>query len=388
MLALLQKWRGHIATLVEPGVSRKRATSGYHSYFQQLFNFISNVSQGQHVNHNWMIMWEIASALPIAEHIKTLLAKDGNLSVFFNAELPGSFIFALYHYVHVIHQKNINWVASSLFTNPAENLVAPTDQTMSGRRLGDHPTDLYGLMQRYPAQLLVGEKVLYHEEKKKEYQVELSGDMTKINHCIMAANLANSFFQQSQYALCNVYTADGTPFVSVDGGNIDPKIYGPDAELSFLPLLTGEVYTCLKVLQDNGMAIIKIYSFITVATQILLAILRRSFPKDHFIIFKPFSSDPLSSERYVVAWGYQKDIGQEYLDLLDPAAVLTQFEFSPEEQEYFQQQINLFLGKQIKNITLFWQETPETPIDYLTAAELTRFTDKTKNLGQPLDTPL
>ena len=100
--------------------------------------------------------------------------------------------------------------------------------------------------------------------------------------------------------------------ITADGGlMIDEDKDGPFKEQYHLPLFFNEVLSALAIQAVGGCYIMKIYDILTKPTVQLIYIL--SLYYEHVNIFKPLSSRPANSEKYLVCTGF-KGIDHNSLD--------------------------------------------------------------------------
>lgn len=133
----------------------------------------------------------------------------------------------------------------------------------------------------------------------------------------------------------NMYT-DGVDLVTADGGidvdNIEVAPMGTEGQASGIPfkveegfarqeflssrLLLTQFLTALAVLSPGGNFVCKVFDTVTELSAQLIYILTLSFQSVSF--FKPVSSRPANSERYIVALGRKEDVTY-YISLLAKA---------------------------------------------------------------------
>ena len=112
---------------------------------------------------------------------------------------------------------------------------------------------------------------------------------------------------------CNYYKKNGADLVTADGGiNLqhDEENY---KGLYHIQLFLAEVYVALKILNEGGVFILKIYEMCFKPMMDILKILDENF--ESVDICKPKLSREMNSEKYVVCSGYKK-CSQETLDNL------------------------------------------------------------------------
>jgi hypothetical protein len=78
------------------------------NFYGNLYSFYENRFGAQIVTNNWLKAYEMIHTYELVGKMKT------EMNIFFNAELPGSFISAANHYCKT-HTVKMNWLASSYF---------------------------------------------------------------------------------------------------------------------------------------------------------------------------------------------------------------------------------------------------------------------------------
>jgi 23S rRNA U2552 (ribose-2'-O)-methylase RlmE/FtsJ len=104
---------------------------------------------------------------------------------------------------------------------------------------------------------------------------------------------------------CDLVTADGGFDYSVDFNN---------QELNSSKIILAEIVLCLKIQKKGGTFIIKFFDFFNSITIKLLYIIYMNY--QDIEIFKPLTSRPANSEKYIVAQGF-KGVDDELLSSLE-----------------------------------------------------------------------
>ena len=207
------------------------------------------------VSNAWLKCWEMIHAFSLIPAV----ANDYN--VFCNAEFPGSFIFAIHHYIQTKTQiKKYEWVASSLWPG-ARGILE----------------DSYGLYRKYQKEgrwLMDG--------------VNRSGDVMDPT---MMTYLLEEF--PRRHAI-DLYTSD-------IGIALRSDEFSDQEELE-TPLNLGQIVHGLCTLREGGAMVCKMFECFTPFNMTLLYIVSGMFRQ--FYITKPATSRPANSEIYVVGKGF------------------------------------------------------------------------------------
>jgi hypothetical protein len=283
----------------------------YHDkWIRQLRKRVTQTGNAQYVTKAWLKMYEILSVplkgdieIPLGEFLPT------QTKAFFNAELPGGFIFATNHYLKT-HGKELEWVVASYL---------PRDE------IGDYLKDQFGLLQANPNKSLVG------RVKTTRGVFWSNGDLTDPKMPSILAQLAGP-------NTIDLYTADGG-FDVTGQENIQE-------ELS-LPLIRGEIEAGLKSLAPDGSFVLKLFTFFTPQMWSYLLTLMRAFRQ--YQIYKPMTSNPINSEVYFVGIGYKggRDLHDNYEEILQS--------ITPEEADFLQTRLFELTKNQISAINAFLQ---------------------------------
>lgn len=265
---------------------------------------------GQNVTKAWLKMYEILTTTQVGAY---LLSLGNQINCFFNAELPGGFIYAANHFFRT-HNKSFDWVVSSYLP-----------KTTQGK---DFLGDEFKLLTKYPKHALVGE---IHTNRGKFWS---DGDLTNPKVPAILATLA-----KSRLSPIHLYTADG-------GFDVQGR-ENQQEELS-LSLIRGEVECGLRSLSVGGVMIIKIFTFFTPQMWTMLAYLTRAF--DSYDIFKPKTSGVLNSESYFIGIGYRGLTGDDLTPILGNGPYVTP---TTTENAYLTNKMTGLTGRQINNIRAF-----------------------------------
>ena len=229
------------------------------------------------ISNAWLKCWEILHSFPIVPYYLNRKYK-----VFCNAEFPGSFIFAIHHYLLT---KRINfeyeWVANSLWPDKG------TDEGEGGNEGNEIFGDRYGLYKKYKEKWLMDGK-------------KYTGD-------VMDRQMLEYVKERCQHSI-DLYTSD-------IGIYLDHSTFHLQEELE-TPLNLGQIVQGLSTLREGGTLICKMFMFFTPFNQSMLSMLNEMFTS--FYITKPVTSRPGNSEIYIVGCdykGYEKN--REMINILE-----------------------------------------------------------------------
>lgn len=233
-----------------PAVERAeiaRLSNVYHS----LTRYVSSKFHAEGVSNAWFKFYEIlfSSDLPFPS--------DEPLQVFFNAELPGSFITCMNHYFHSFLASRTtgwDWLACSL---------------------NEGLSDRFGLLRLYPDKWLQNDS--------------MNGDVTNPANLIVMKQRIFDKFPKGVV----LYTSDG-------GTDVDKD---PNQQESLTSsLFLGQALLGLSIIRSGGHFVLKQFTFFHKFTQSMLALF-----VDHFAtveIMKPEMSKRGNSETYVKCVNY------------------------------------------------------------------------------------
>lgn len=296
-------------TLNLPNFEELKKKDPFESRVRQIRREIEQKFGAQHVTKAWLKMWEILTQTPMGAD----LLKKPSVKAFFNAELPGAFIFSVNQYLKT-QGKQLDWLVSSYW---------PQDKA------GDFIEDQYGLVEANPDRSLVG---ILNTSKGRFWS---NGDLTNPRMPAILAQLSGPV---------DLYTADGG-FDVTGKENLQ--------ETLTTPLIKGEIETGLRALKPGGDFVLKIFTFFTPEMLALLTILMRSFQQ--YYIFKPSTSGPLNSESYFVGVGYRGPGNLPFLNQ-PPDAILGTL--TPEELNFLLTRMRELVTSQIQNIQAFLKGQP------------------------------
>ena len=172
---------------------------------------------------------------------------------------------------------------------------------------------------------------------KNNKNIEISYGNDKTGNLYKSSNIY-SFKNQVGEGSCNIVTGDGGFDYSLD--------YNKQEQLSYRLILC-EIITSLYIQKIGGSFICKIFDTYTMATIKLLYFLACFY--DEFYIYKPLTSRPANSEKYVICKGF-RGIDYKYLDNI--LSVIKLWEDNDEHiyiNDIFECEIPFSFIKQIKN---------------------------------------
>lgn len=210
------------------------------------------------ISNAWLKLWEML-------HCDQLVKPSDNFSSFHNAEFPGSFLFALNHYLKTYHpEMNHKWYASSLVDEKSGALP-----------------DTYGLVKLYRSNWLMDEKN--------------NGDVTDVK-------VLKSMREKIKGGV-DLYTSDIS---------IGTEVNQEETEAI---LNAGQVVAGMMTLKKGGNLVTKQFTFHHRFTISLMGLIAAHF--DTVKVVKPLTSRPASSEVYIVALNYHgSEEAKESIDLI------------------------------------------------------------------------
>ena len=218
-------------------------------FYGNLYNFYENRFGAQVVTNNWLKAYEMIHTYELVGKTKT------EMNIFFNAELPGSFISAANHYCKT-HTVKMNWLASSYFPSGSK------DQSIVG--------DKYRIYANYPENWIMSRS--------------MNGDLTVPANLTQIKKKVKGTFDNG----VDLYFSDGS--IDVDADENREEI---NALLNFGQLLSG-----LMVLKPGGNFVVKqttLFSALNISFTTLLSNMFREF-----YIVKPTVSIPIDNEVYFI----------------------------------------------------------------------------------------
>lgn len=263
---------------------------------KQIRDTIKSLKGIRGVSRAWLKFTEILHLTPLGRH----LARRP-IRAFFNAELPGAFVYATIHYAKE-RRLPLQWVIASYL---------PKDKSKS------HLDDSFGLIKTFPDRSLVG-------WRRGEW---VDGDLTSPDMPKKLAAMA-----KAKLGEITLYTADG---------GFDVQGQENMQETLSLPLIRGEVETGLACLAKGGCMVLKIFTFFTEEMRSILAKLMASF--EYMDLYKPQTSGMLNSECYVVCIGYKGET------------------VAPVDTGYIQRRLEELVEAQIAHIEAFLRDPKSMP---------------------------
>ncbi len=184
-----------------------------------------------------------------------ILKKKSIIRHYDNASLPGAFILATKYIINNYEKEcDYKWRACSLYNSQILHLG-----------------DSYGLIKQFPNNWLMDDKN--------------DGDITNITNI---NDITKKLLNKT-----NLYTSDAGFDVSNDYNNQEILHFGVN---------TGQILLCLKVLQSEGICIIKHFTYLEEYTLKYLNKFSKLFR--HFYFYKPVASKSLNSEIYLIGIGF------------------------------------------------------------------------------------
>lgn len=199
-------------------------------------------------------------------------------SIFFNAELPGSFVLATQYYLQM-QKRQMEWLISSYYPQTPGSTARSGAEGGGSVATGYYLGDTLGILMKNPNHSLVGPIMT------NRGIFWCDGDLTQPKIPLILAELV-----RNTQGLVDLYTADG----SIDTQDQEEPNYN---------LIVGEVQSGVRVLKPGGTMILKIFTFFTPEMKALLGYLMRIFERIEF--FKPITSSPVNSEVYVLGTNFR-----------------------------------------------------------------------------------
>lgn len=231
--------------------------------YYSLHKILKRKYNAQIVTNAWLKCYELINEFNLLGTV------DDHITIFLNAELPGSFICAINHYLKTNTSIEYDWYANSL--------MDPDDNT---NKIG--LSDRYGIFKMNKEHWVMGQKNIVNKNH--------NGDVTDINVIDLIEDYVLTKYPNGIF----LYTSDIGVDVSHD--------YRNQEELNSLANL-GQILLGLKLLGVNGNMIIKQYTYFTDFTLSIIVILTMVF--DYVYISKPLTSKPTNSELYIICKGYR-----------------------------------------------------------------------------------
>ena len=221
-------------------------------FYGNLYSFYENRLGAQIVTNNWLKAYEMIHTYELVGKMKT------EMNIFFNAELPGSFISAANHYCKT-HTVKMNWLASSYFPS------GPRNKSIVG--------DTYRMYANYPDNWIMNRS--------------MNGDITIPSNLTQIKKKVRETFGNG----VDLYFSDGC--IETQDVDADENREDINALLNFGQLLSG-----LMVLKPGGNFVVKqttIFSALNISFTTLLSNMFREF-----YIVKPTASIPIHNEVYFI----------------------------------------------------------------------------------------
>lgn len=241
-------------------------------------------TNAEHVSNAWLKCYEILNhydefIMPKKYDTET---NYNSFIVFCNAELPGSFIYAINHYISTrtkIKPHEWKWFANSKL---------PTTNIQKNKNEKENILyDEYGLAEKYPQRWLM-------------LQFENDGDVTDPE----VQEKIQTFFKEKNNKV-DLYTSDLGFDVSVDFNK--QETLHAHANL-------GQIFSALITLKEGGTMIVKMFTFFETFTVTLIGILTTLF--ERFEIAKPVASKEGNSEIYLIGIGYKESLANDCKNIL------------------------------------------------------------------------
>lgn len=191
-----------------------------------------------------------------------------------------------------------------------------------------------------------------HPEVKIHYGADGTGDI------YIPGNQA-SFIQLHESIKSHLFTGDGGFDFSTDYENQEKSVY---------PLLIASAIIGIQVLQQEGMFVLKLFDLYSSVTQFFIRCVTLCFKE--WVLYKPATSRPCNSERYLVCRGFRKSLPYvlQMLQRMQIQFAQTQTYpntenfafFTEKERAYLETHIQEFSQLQRQNLqkTLDLQDTP------------------------------
>ncbi len=242
----------------------------YTTYHRKKKN--DSISKYIPLSRSYFKMWEIYNNYPILQHFSL------NSPFYFAhlAEGPGGFMEASYNYIQHLR--------SSYYKN--NNLKHTINDVYEGITLKPH-----------------NEYVPDWNKIKKIF-----GKDTNIN-----VNYGNLYIYEDVLEYVKKFDHHKAHVVTADGG-FDYSSDFNGQELNSCQIIYSEVVIALKVLIEKGTFICKVFDLFSVTMIRILDILQRNF--EYIYIYKPESSRPANSEKYIICMNFLNKISEKNKDEL------------------------------------------------------------------------
>lgn len=181
-----------------------------------------------------------------------------------------------------------------------------------------------------------------HPEVKIHYGSDGSGD-------IYLRENQDSFIKLHESSRALLFTGDGGFDFSSDYENQEKSVY---------PLLLASSIIGLQVLAPEGTFVLKLFDLYSGVTQYVIRLITLCFKE--WCLYKPATSRPCNSERYLICRGFRKAYPQVLQQLYKMEAQMKEFQtfpkidffkhFTQSEKDFLQHHMALFSQKQLENI--------------------------------------
>jgi len=230
--------------------------------YKKLREHIEQTYNAQFVTNSWLKLYEILFQTRIAENSRCIVKDSKTLRVFFNAELPGSFIFSMNHYLCTFCPDTyFDWIASSLAPDRNKNAFKDTN----------------GICSR-------------NKNKWLMLRGKHTGDIR-----------ANAVLETLKNQIKETFNGPVDLYISDCG--IDPSNDYYNQEEQFLSLNLRQVFLGILSIRKGGSMIFKQYTFNTTFSVSLICLLVELF--ESVFAIKPMTSKCTNSEVYFVCKGYK-----------------------------------------------------------------------------------
>lgn len=277
----------------------KTATSNFES-FKFTRNQIAQNRNTPSVSNAWIKAYELICEFELIPEIHYLQEEKRERWVHFdNCSFPGSFILAIYHFVHTRRpdefQDFYSWYGSSLLSETTQ------DKDHPDAALGDQ----YELYKRYSGEDSYDEI----DHWLMDPSAGLNGDILMpeyIDHIenVLGPDYHNYSEEEAieQGGQVDLYTSEYGVDVS------EKKLYN-EQEFVHAKGDLAQIICGLRCLRKDGHMVCKIFTFFNPFTLSMLALLRECFEELH--ICKPVSSKPDNSEIFIVGKEFNPEKGRE-----------------------------------------------------------------------------
>jgi 23S rRNA U2552 (ribose-2'-O)-methylase RlmE/FtsJ len=191
-----------------------------------------------------------------------------------------------------------------------------------------------------------------HPEVKIHYGVDGTGD-------IYVPENQTSFVQLHELTKSYLFTGDGGFDFSTDYENQEKSVY---------PLLVSSALIGIQVLAPEGTLILKLFDTYTSVTQFFIRCVSLCFKEWH--LYKPVTSRPCNSERYLICRGFRKAYPYVVNLLMTLQSRWRQFQTVPQVEcfAFFSDQEKAYLETHIQEFTRLQMENLQKTLDLQTIA--------------------